>query len=669
MLSPPPPASDSRTDAPARNVPEILDGAFRHWRVAAGLLAVAVLAGLLAALLIPPAYRAQARLLTLNAGVYDMQAENGANGGPPSLNPTDVANVEIQLLESAELHRAVARRQLGAGAGDQAVAEQAARLERALHVTKVTDANVIELTYVDRDPMVAARTLQAVLDGYFATRAEVLTSGRLGFLATQLAKAQAQLDAVDGRIVTVQRENNVVDIAAQVAGAVQQSDDLAKARLDAEAAVADGRRNIDALRRGASTIPRDVELYSDNTEAARSIGDMQNTLLQLRARRADFASRYMAESPQVQQLDKQIVGLSDAIARQRRDLVTTRRVGRNQVYDTARDRIVQTEAATAGSAARRGVLGAQEQASRARLATLIGVSDTLSRLRLQHDILTDAVRAIAGRVEQARIQQNQATSATGTNVRVVEAPVPPERRSNPPILFVVAGVVVGLALAAIALIALAGFRSTFLSAREASRALGLPILPVGRGPVAATRAYDELAATVDRWRNKGATLLLATPSSRADLQRAAINIGRALVRRAPGRVLLVRFAEGATVPADAAGLAIEPWGGLATAVIGREACARPEIATALLAQLRQRYAHVVVTTPPTGATTDALTLAGVADAVVMVLVADRTPAGAAASLAAALQGRDAHLLGALLLGVRTYLPRWIGRRLGIDDDG
>ena len=99
-----------------------------------------------------------------------------------------------------------------------------------------------------------------------------------------------------------------------------------------------------------------------------------------------------------------------------------------------------------------GALGTQEAASRARLTQLIGVSDTLARLRLRRDILADSVRSVSARVEQARIQQDGATSAGSTNVRIVEAPSPPNRRSNPPVLFVAAGVVSGIALAAIALL-------------------------------------------------------------------------------------------------------------------------------------------------------------------------------------------------------------------------
>jgi len=665
MLKPPPSRPrDTLSAAPARTLHGVLNGVFRYRVAALGILVAAVLAGLAAAAFVPPTYRAQARLLALSAGVYDMQADNGAASTQQVLNPTDVANVEIQLLESAELHRTVAREELGPAASAAAVADRAQRLESALHVTKATDANVIQLSYTDRDPRAAAATLRRILGAYFTARAGVLTSGRLGFLTAQLAKAQGELDAVDRQIVTVQRQNGVVDIAAQVASAVQQAGDLSRARLEAEAALAEGRRSIDVLRRGAGQVPRQVELYSDNTEAARSIGDMQTRLLDLRGRRADFASRYMAESPQVVQLDKQIAGLDAAIARQRRDLVTTRRVGRNEVYDTARDRLNQAEAAAAGSAARGGALSVQEGAARARLTQLIGVSDTLSRLRLRRDILADSVRSVAGRVEAARIQQSGATSVGGTNVRVVEAPSVPGRRSNPPIMFVAAGVVAGLALAAIALVVLASLRTTWLSAEEASRALDLPVLPVAAGEAAERRAYGELAAAVDRGGDGGATTLLVSPLSRGDLQAAAIGLGTALDRRAPGRVILVRFADDAPVPEGAGALRIHPMGSMATAVIGTAACLQRGVAGALLGELRRRWDHVVVTVPPAAQSVEGLELAGLVDASVLVVRADETTGASAASLAATLRDRGGDPLGAVLVGLRDYVPRWLGHRLG-----
>ena len=526
----------------------------------------------------------------------------------------------------------------------------------------MTDANVIELSYSDRDPVVAAATLRALLDAYFVERAEVLTSGRLGFLTDQLAKVQAQLDTVDRQIVTVQRENGVVDIAAQVTGAVQQTNDLAKARMDAEATLADGQRSIDALRRAGGVIPPQVELYSDNSEAARSLGEMQTSLLQLRARRADFASRYMAESPQVQQLDKQIAGLDAAITRQQRDLVTTRRVGRNEFFDQARDRLSQAEAAAAGSAARRGVLTAQEGAARARMSQLIDVSDTLSRLRLQRDILADSVRSVAGRVEQARIQRSQAASAGGTNVRVVEAPTAPDRRSNPPVLFVAAGIVSGLALGGLAVLLLASVRRTYLFAEEAAAGLDLPILPVRERDASARRAYDELAAAIDA-AGGGSTLLLA-PTSRRDIQQVAMGLGVALDRRAKGRVLLVRFADGAPVPSDPVRADIRTWNGIATTVIGTDACVRRGAASSLLRGLRGRFDHVVVTAPPAVVSADGVELTSTVDTVVLIVRADETPTSAAQSLVKSVREHGSNPIGAVLVGTRDYGPSWLSGLLG-----
>ena len=169
MLKPPSsgPRDASIAVAP-RSLRATLNGAFRYWRAALAVFLAVLLLGVLAAVAVPPAYRAQARLLVLSAGVYDMQGDNGAPQTAQGMNPTDLANVEIQLLESAELHRAVARTELGAGANAQAIAQRAAAIESALHVTKATEANVVELNYSDRDSVAAARTLdRLLLSGFY----------------------------------------------------------------------------------------------------------------------------------------------------------------------------------------------------------------------------------------------------------------------------------------------------------------------------------------------------------------------------------------------------------------------------------------------------------------------------------------------------------------------
>ena len=112
-------------------------------------------------------------------------------------------------------------------------------------------------------------------------------------------------------------------------------------------------------------------------------------------------------------------------------------------------------------------------------------------------------------------------------------------------------------------------------------------------------------------------------------------------------------------PIEIAGLRIHPWQGIATTVIGIDACLQRSVAAGLLGELRRRWDHVVVTVPPAAESFDGIALAPVADAVALVIRADRTAGAAAGALAATVRDRGGDLLGGILVGVRDYVPRWL----------
>lgn len=650
---------------------DFLNSIFYHRRAVAIIFVGIVALGLLAALLLPPTYRAEARLLPLSAGIYDMQSANGATSPTQVLDPVGVVNVEMQLLGSLEIHRALVRKQLGARATDAEVNRGLNQLESKLHVTKATDANVIELTYTARDPDTAASVLRGLLSEYFENRANVLTSGRVKFLVGQRDKVKAQLDAANAQIVAYQQQNNVVDIAAQIAGAVQQDDLLRQHKLDSEASLADGRTSVASLQSGSKGVPAQVELYSDNTESARTLGEMQAQVLQLQSKRADLASRYMAGAPIVVQVDKQIAGLQGSIARHKGGLVMTRRTGRNQVYDTSQDRLIQARASVAGESARSGTLNGQIAASAARLKQLIAVSDTIARLKLDRDVLADTFRTLSTQVEQASVQLNQTTSAGSPNVRIIEAPTPPSSRSNPPMLLIAGSILAAILISGSALLVLSSLRDTFLAPTDVERTLGLPVpyAPLARvGGKAGNRDYGRLISGIDTQPRRaggqgGKTLLLLAPSSRKSLQSAALGLGMALDHRTPRRVVLVRFAEGATVPADGSEIEIEPVEGLATCVIGTAACSARRQDAKLLADLSAHFDYVIVTGPPTTASFETIELSSIVDVVMLVIEAEQTRRPVARDLVTQVEYTGAKILGVMLLGRRQHIPQVLYRLL------
>ena len=467
--------------APLRfSMRDFLNTAFYYRWTAVAALAATLVLGILLAILVPPSYRAEARLLTLYAGYYNMQMDNtgaaAAAAGLPGLETGGIVSVESQILASPELHRAVVQDELGPQASEAALDRAVRNFENRLSIEKVETANVIQLSYRDSDPVKASKTLERLIDHYFRQRAGVFTEGRVGFLVQQRDRVRGQLDKANAELIAFQRSRDVVDVEAQIASAVALNALLKQRGLENDAALAQDKSTLEKLKVEATKVPAKVDLYEDNTEAARTVGTMQLTLLQLQARRADLAARYMSESPFVKQVDDQIADLEKEITKQKSSVVNAVRRGRNTYYDTVQDRITRLTADVAGQEERKQTLDNQIQEAGDRFQTLITTANQLRRLEIDRDLLADSFKGFSREVEQARIQQNQADTSSSSNVRIIQAPAPPTQRSNPPILFLAAALVVGILAAVISMLVRTSLRETFLSPEEVERSLSLPVL-------------------------------------------------------------------------------------------------------------------------------------------------------------------------------------------------
>jgi len=456
---------------------------FFYYRWTAIWVVLAFLAlGAAVAVLVPPTYRAEARLLTLYAGYYDMQLDRLTNRAAPMFDPAQVVNVEAQILSSHELHRSIVAAQLGPQADPETLDKAMRRFETRFHIEKVEGANVIDLSYVDSSPQQAADTLQKLIDQYFRQRAGVFSMGRVEFLATQRDKVRAQLDTANAQLIAFQRAHNVVNIDSQINSAVALQALLRQRTLENASSYAQDASTLETLRQEARSVPATIKLYEDNSETARAVDTMQLTLLQLQSRRADLAARYLEGAPFVQQMDQQITDVKTAIEGVVPTLASAVRTGHNSYYDTVQDRIMRLSSDVAGELARKQTLEGQGAETADHLQYLISVASQLRRMEIDRDLLVESFKRFSRELEQAQIEQNQVDTASSTNVRIIQAPQPPARRSNPPLLFVGIGLLVGLAAGGLAVLVRSTLRETFLSPEEVERRLGLPVLCAPMGP-------------------------------------------------------------------------------------------------------------------------------------------------------------------------------------------
>ncbi|MEX3951606.1 GumC family protein [Paraburkholderia sp. EG287B] len=668
------------------------------------------------ALLVPMPYRAQSTLLVLLAGYYDQS--NNPNGGAavqPAIGQLD--GVEAQILSSPELHRDVVIAKLGPNASEHEIDSHLQEFEHRLHIEQNDLASTINLTYYDADPKEAADGLSRLLDTYFRRRATIFTSGRVDFLTGQRDEVARQLKKADADLLAFQKTHGIVNIDDQTSRAVLLESQLVQQKLENDTSLAQHRGELKSEQASSKGVKATIPIFTDDSEAAHALDTMQLSLMQLEARRADFASRYMDSSPFVQQLDQQIADMHASIARRKAQMATATRYGHNDYYDVVQGRLAALNASIAGETARQQALEDQIKDTRATLRNLSDISSQLRQLQATRDILADSFKDRSRQVELAKIQQGQVSQVNSTNVRVIQAPFPPSQRSVSASLIIAASVAAGLLIAALVVLVMASLRETFLSPEQAERSLLLPVLnaPVMLGGGGARRpgaagasadagkaasrpahmAYGRMIAAINASTDSPAKVVMALSFGKNDGLLSVIRgLAVELEHRTTKPVLILDMASGADAPlygppnaqglltwsghggqsraASAAPTEIAASGGLVFESVERHniVVARPESGTfpaswqqttTLFDALREAHDYIVVHAPPASQSFAGIENAALADATVMAVRAEVSRKPVVLGLKTQLLDAGGRLIGIALTHRRGYIPNFIYR--------
>ncbi|HKR45967.1 MAG TPA: hypothetical protein VJU59_40975 [Paraburkholderia sp.] len=667
------------------------------------------------ALLVPMPYRAQSTLLVLLAGYYDQS--NNPNGGAavqPAIGQLD--GVEAQILSSPELHRDVVIAKLGPNASEREIDSHLQEFEHRLHIEQNDLASTINLTYYDADPKEAADALARLLDTYFRRRATIFTSGRVDFLTGQRDEVARQLKKADADLLAFQKTHGIVNIDDQTSRAVLLESQLVQQKLENDTSLAQHRGELKSEQTSSKGVKATIPIFTDDSEAAHALDTMQLSLMQLEARRADFASRYMDSSPFVQQLDQQIADMHASIARRKAQMATATRYGHNDYYDVVQGRLAALNASIAGETARQQALEDQIKDTRAKLRGLSDISSQMRQLQASRDILADSFKDRSRQVELAKIQQGQVSQVNSTNVRVIQAPFPPSQRSVSASLIIAASVAAGLLISALVVLVMASLRETFLSPEQAERSLLLPVLnaPVMLGggirrpgaagasadvAKAASRpthmAYGRMIAAINASTDSAAKVVMALSFGKNDGLLSVIRgLAVELEHRTTKPVLILDMASGADAPlygppnaqglltwsghngqsraASAAPTEIAASGGLVFESVERHniVVARPESGTfptswqqitTLFNTLREAHDYIVVHAPPASQSFAGIENSALADATVMAVRAEVSRKPVVLGLKTQLLDAGGRLIGIALTHRRGYIPNFIYR--------
>jgi polysaccharide biosynthesis transport protein len=649
--------------------------------VVAAWVSVSVL-GVLRVLLISPVYQATTQLLIERESPNVLAIKQVAQ---VDAERDDYYQTQYKLIESRELARRVIQklkllgeRDFGGprtpeqiGAIETATPSQTSEMERAIDrfverttVQPVRNSRLVRVSFDASRAQLAAQVVNELASAYIqhALDLRMRTSTEAGkWLAAQIDDQRKKVEAIETSLLAFKEKQGIVNIEERRELLDQKLKDLGSTlnKLRAE------RLQAEALHGQMQRAPNPQEL----PEVMRSpvIQGLRGNLAELERQEAQLLEKYLTNHPQVQKVRSQIEQTKRKIAFESESIIRSA----SNAYHAA----AASEASVSND-----LEGAKAEAL------------DLSRRSVQYDSLKtegDAAKGVLNSLLARHKETDVVSELKATNIRVVDQATPPRRPIRPRyVRDTLLGIVIGLVLGALLAYLSEYMHNTITTPDDVRLHLGVPLLgvvPLVTGPEASrlvgaandsafAEAYRGIHTAISfSWTDKQRRVIVVTSTGAAEGKTStAANLALTL-HASGGKVVLVDCDMRKPRQQELFGLSRAP--GISDILVGKAEPYRsvrpgrntglgvltagtpvPSPAHLLLTPamsdliegLRSLFDWIIVDTPPIGPVADALALARLGDAAILVVGSEQLPRKAVRLSIERLKTTGTRLLGVVL---------------------
>ena len=388
------------------------------------------------------------------------------------LRSRDVIRDAIKALGVDRVYPEIAEQSLS---NERKLDDATTRFGTDLVVDVGLQSDVINVAYLNPDPVVARDAVRQLLDRFYGQEAAVYANPQLKFAEEEAAKAREKLTETQNALATFKTEHKIADLQQQVTQLLLQRTEIDTRFNAAQAHVAEAEQREVVLK----DLLRDVPLTVSSSAAGeqyRTVDQAEARLDELRAKKSQMASTYRSDSPVFQQMDTEIVQL-EAIAKQRTKEAQSRASNApNVVHQNINTDYLRASADANSAREPARVLSAQLADINQHLATLEAQRNQYDDMVRAVQIQNDTYRTLAIRYETARVEANRnaqkiSAAAVIAAPAIANRPVRPRRK-----LVAFATLVAALILATGAVLIIEAIDDRLTTPRDVVRLLRLPVL-------------------------------------------------------------------------------------------------------------------------------------------------------------------------------------------------
>jgi len=464
----------------------ILNSAFRRRRLFIGVFLLSLIATAVGCLLLTTNYRSDALLLVkFNGRTAGSDALATSAISAQATERREVMNSQAQIMKSRDLLLSLVR-EVGierlypelaadAPAGGDVSDKAVDRLAKDLRAEPSKDANVLAVSLLNADPLVAASALRTLVEQFRVRQTEVFLDPQSNFLQEQLERAKAQLAASQAAVESFKSDAGISSLDEERTLLIKIRGDIRSSLAQQQARRDEAESRFRALEASIRRVPETIHL-SDENDRFKSVDDARARLTELKARQTELGNNYREDSVAMRTLQSQIRFAEEDLKARSGESLARVRTGPNPVFQEIQADLLRARAEAAAAQAAVPPLEAELAQVEKRLSGLSGQGGRLQELNLQRQMDEEQFKSLMQRSDEARAAA-QLQRQNVTSVVVIQQPTVPSEPARPRLLYIAAlGVLGGLGLAALVALARELADQTFSLPEQIPGALDVPVL-------------------------------------------------------------------------------------------------------------------------------------------------------------------------------------------------
>jgi len=430
----------------------------------------------IATLLATPTYEATGQILVKTGRESIYMPATGSSSPVISINREEQLNSEIEILKSRSLAKEVVE-SLGAstiypdlnrekrgilasilsGSEEEAAGPEKKALmalQKNLDVSGIKKSNVIEISFKNRDPQVAAAVVETLAKLYLERHVDVhKTPQSHTFFREQSEFLKNKLDRSEAQLKALKKQYNVTDLEEQQNILLQRSNDLRMALNQSMSAQAEVENRIQLLGQQLAALPKTIAQGETIDNNPYIINTLEARLVELQLEEEKLLAKYTEQSRPVQNVRREIGIVTQKLALQENKRYGTTQSGVNPTYQHLNEELMRNKADLRA-------LRAKSDSQKEQLAVYRAELDELNKIEVKHSQLEQEVdvdrqnyRLYLTKFEESRISDAM-DSEKIASVSLIEKVQVPLKPVSPKVLL---NLVLGLFMGAMGGLGLAFF--------------------------------------------------------------------------------------------------------------------------------------------------------------------------------------------------------------------